>query len=79
MRSTTAVEGAFRAWPLLLVVASLVFIDSLTEGSIATGNDVMTNHWHVHLKDDFGKEAAMEVAKRNGFSYVAPVSAEINR
>jgi len=36
--------------------------------------DVMTNQWHVHLVDDLGKDAAMKVAKRNGFSYVSPVS-----
>jgi len=36
--------------------------------------DVMTNQWHVHLVDDLGKDAAMKVAKRNGFSFVSPVS-----
>jgi hypothetical protein len=76
MRSTAAAEGAIRAWSMLFAVVCLVFTDSLTEGSVGTGNDVMTNHWHVHLKDSFGKEAAMEVAKRNGFSYVAPVSVD---
>jgi len=35
----------------------------------------MTNQWHVHLVDDLGKDAAMQVAKRNGFSFVSPVSA----
>ena len=38
------------------------------------GADVMTNHWHVQLNGDHGKEAAKLVATRNGFSYVAPVS-----
>lgn len=55
---------------MLLVVAAAVAV----YGSVSTENDVVTNHWHVHLKGDYGKEAAMEVAKRNGFSFVAPVS-----
>ncbi|XP_060062833.1 neuroendocrine convertase 2-like [Ylistrum balloti] len=35
--------------------------------------DVTTNHWLVELHHDVGPEAAMEVAKRTGFTYVAPM------
>jgi len=71
---TSTVRGVFRGWPLFMAVVILVLADSFIEGSIGTGSDVMTNHWHVHLKGDLGKETAMTVAKRNGFSYVSPVS-----
>ena len=42
--------------------------------TISASPEVMTNHWFVQLKDDLGPDAAMTVAKRNGFSYIAPVS-----
>ena len=67
MTSSTASTIARLA--LGLAVALVV-----TEATIGTGNDVMTNQWHVHLNGNLGKEAAMEVAKRNGFSYVGSVS-----
>ncbi|XP_033735335.1 neuroendocrine convertase 2-like [Pecten maximus] len=35
--------------------------------------DVSTNHWLVELRDDVGPETAMEVAKRTGFTFVAPM------
>lgn len=35
--------------------------------------DVITNHWHVIMKDDIGVTAAKGVAKRNGFSFISPV------
>lgn len=36
--------------------------------------EVVTNQWLVQLKGGLGEEAARLVAKRNGFSYVSPVS-----
>jgi len=56
-------------WPSL--VATLVV---MATAQSAGKEDVMTNQWHVHLVGDLGKDAAMNVAKRNGFSFVSPVS-----
>ena len=55
-------------WPSL--VATLVMMAT----ALSATEDVMTNQWHVHLVDDLGKDAAINVAKRNGFSFVSPVS-----
>jgi len=58
-------------WPSLVTMV----IVALAHSAVHTASeDVMTNQWHVHLVDDLGKDAAMKVAKRNGFSYVSPVS-----
>jgi len=55
-------------WPSL-VTAALVIMAT----AAAAVEDVITNQWHVHLVDDLGKDAALKVAKRNGFSFVSPV------
>jgi len=53
----------------------VVVIVATAQSVVHTANeDVMTNQWHVHLVDDLGKDAAVKVAKRNGFSFVSPVS-----
>jgi len=58
-------------WPSLVTVVIVAMAHSV----VYTANeDVMTNQWHVHLVDDLGKDAAMKVAKRNGFSFILPVS-----
>jgi len=59
-------------WPSLMTVVIMAMVHSVVH---TAKEDVMTNQWHVHLVDDLGKDAAMKVAKRNGFSYVSPVSA----
>jgi len=59
-------------WPSLVTVVIMAMVHSEVH---TAKEDVMTNQWHVHLVDDLGKDAAMKVAKRNGFSYVSPVSA----
>lgn len=56
-----------------LLTLAVIFVSRWAAEIVAGSNDVMTNHWHVHLKDDLGVGAAKLVAKRNGFSYVAPV------
>ena len=38
------------------------------------GNDIFTNSFLVELKGNYGKPIADEVAKRNGFNNVGPVS-----
>ena len=38
------------------------------------GREVMTNSWFVRLNGDHGADVAKDVAKRNGFSFVSPVS-----
>lgn len=40
---------------------------------LACGTEVLTNHWLVQLEGDGGIDAAKEVAKRTGFTYVSPV------
>lgn len=52
------------------VVTLLVFLDH----QVIANTEVMTNQWLVRLHDDLGSDAAKLVAKRNGFSYVSPVS-----
>jgi len=58
-------------WPSLLATVIMVTSHIASE-------DVMTNQWHVHLVDDLGKDVAMNVAKRNGFSYVSPVRSVVS-
>jgi len=60
-----------------LVTVVIVAMTSQPAVLRAASEDVMTNQWHVHLVDDLGKEAAMSVAKRNGFSFVSPVGLPI--
>lgn len=38
------------------------------------GDRVMTNSWLVKLNGEHGARVAREVALRNGFQYVSPVS-----
>lgn len=57
-------------WPSLVTLVIMAMAQSAV---YSAGEDVMTNQWHVHLVDDLGKDAAMKVAKRNGFSFVSPV------
>jgi hypothetical protein len=61
---TSGVGNLIVAVVLLLVVVS---IDGKT-------NEVVTNDWYVQLHGNPGADVAKVVAKRNGFSYVAPVS-----
>ena len=62
-------------WPSLVTMV----IVALAHSTVRTASeDVMTNQWHVHLVNDLGKDAAMKVAKRNGFSYVSPVSTALS-
>lgn len=56
-----------------MLTLAVIFVSRWTDEVVDGNNDVMTNHWHVHLKDDLGENAAKLVAKRNGFSYIAPV------
>ena len=54
---------------------ALVIVATVPHSAVdSAGEDVMTNQWHVHLVDDLGKDAAVNVAKRHGFSFVSPVS-----
>ena len=58
-------------------VTSLLFAFTLSyvisKSSLAEARDVVTNHWYVKLHDDVTPEIARHVAKRNGFTFVAPV------
>jgi hypothetical protein len=45
---------------------------------VDASSEVMTNQWLVQLSDDLGPDAAKLVAKRNGFSYVSPVSTKLS-
>jgi len=60
-------------WPglMTMVVVVMAMAQSVVQSA---GEDVMTNQWQVNLVDDLGNDAAMKVAKRNGFSLVSPVS-----
>ena len=51
-------------WALLAAVAALGLANP----------EVATNQWLVQLKGGLGTETAKLVAKRNGFSFVSPVS-----
>ena len=60
---------------------SMVYLGALLVVLLATicqaVPEVITNHWYVQLHEDVSPEVAHTIAKRNGFSYVRPVS--INR
>lgn len=56
---------------LLSVLAVTLVYLSLTS---TCSREVLTNQWLVELDGDGGIEAAKLVAKRTGFTYVAPVS-----
>lgn len=56
-------------------VLSTVVLGILFLGFSATwSKEVLTNHWYVELDGDGGIEAAKQVAKRTGFTYIGPVS-----
>lgn len=66
--------GMAPSWSsVVLTRLSLLVTVCVTVITASTSPEVMTNQWYVRLYDDLGAEAAQEVAKRNGFSYVAPV------
>jgi len=68
-----------RALSLSFVTLALISVATAMVGSpLRSGDDVISNHWHVHLNGDYGRETAKLVAKRNGFSFVAPVSVSCN-
>ena len=52
----------------------LLFILTLTATICQANPEVVTNHWYVQLHGTGGENVARTVAKRNGFSYVQPVS-----
>jgi hypothetical protein len=56
-------------WALLAAVAALGLASP----------EVATNQWLVQLKGGLGADTAKLVAKRNGFSFVSPVSTTTQR
>lgn len=69
--STQAGGGGGQLWVRL---SAVLLMAAMAMATVSAGPDVMTNHWFVQLKDDVGgPDAAMTVAKRTGFSYIAPV------
>jgi len=57
----------------VLTVSIIGVLVGLAGTVVGEEGDIVTNHWHVHLNGEHGKEAAKLVAKRTGFSYVSPV------
>ena len=57
-------------WEILGVTLCPLILVALPSNGI----EVMTNNWYVQLHGNPGVETAKQVAKRNGFSYVGPVS-----
>ena len=67
VRAATSSTGGLLATTALLVAV-------IVSASQAKTNEVVTNDWYVQLHGNPGQDIAKVVAKRNGFSYVSPVS-----
>ena len=71
-------RGRRDSWSTLLIHLPIMWGTwALLASVLAVGYanpEVATNQWLVQLKGGLGSETARLVAKRNGFSFVSPVS-----
>ncbi|GFS39110.1 hypothetical protein TNIN_148391 [Trichonephila inaurata madagascariensis] len=63
---------ALSQWLWVIAVVSWMAV-----GDSVSGEEVFTNAFLVELKEPHGNEVANEVANRNGFSNLGPLSADI--